>query len=147
MPDQRRISAFFPCFNDAGTIAEGSTSITVNKFTVTSVPLSVTGGTLQIEVPEKGDVVVSGNGLCVTDLNRAGRVLKLYADPKGPEALHGRGAVRVEDGRVESVRKGGQQHPAAGLDPQLAVQRRPGVPGRRRLTLASNHLRSLQGAS
>ena len=78
------------------TLVRETGTATVSKLTITSVPLSVTGGTLSVEPQAGGEVVVSGNGQCVSDLNRAGAVVRLYVDPRGPDALHGRcvGPVR-----------------------------------------------------
>jgi hypothetical protein len=64
---------------------------TVTKLTLTAVPLSVTDGTLTFEPQPNGDVFVSGAGQCVTDLNRLGAAVKLYADSHGPDAMYGRG--------------------------------------------------------
>jgi hypothetical protein len=83
-----------PSMNAVGdfTLTRATNTATIAKLTLTSVPLSVTDGTLTFELPEKGDVIVSGNGQCVSDFNRLGATVKLYADPRGPEALYGRGA-------------------------------------------------------
>ena len=82
-----------PTMNAVGDLAftKATGVATITKLTLNSAPLSITNGTLAFELPEKGDVVVSGDGQCVTDLNRLGAVVKLYADARGPDALHGRG--------------------------------------------------------
>ncbi len=68
---------------------------TLADFTLNSAPLAVTRGQLVIESPAGDAVVVRGQGSAVTDLNRLGRTLGLYADPRGPHALHGRGSGPV----------------------------------------------------
>ncbi len=84
-----------PTLRAAGNFAlVRSTGVaTVSELTLTSAPLSVANGTLTFEL--KSEVAVSGTGQCVTDLNRLGATLKLYADARGPEALYGRGAGPV----------------------------------------------------
>jgi hypothetical protein len=72
------------------------------RLTINSAPLSVTNGTLTFEVP-KERTVVSGSGDCVTDLNRLGLTLKLYTDPRGPDALHGRGVGPIRFRYVDGV--------------------------------------------
>jgi hypothetical protein len=62
---------------------------TITKLALTSAPLTVTNGTLTFEL--KDGVVVSGSGPCVTNLNRLGATVKVYADARGPDALHGTG--------------------------------------------------------
>jgi hypothetical protein len=81
-----------PTMNAVGdfTLTRATNTATIAKLTLTSAPLSVTDGTLTFE-PLKDDIAVSGNGQCVTDLNRLGATLKLYTDPRGPDALSGRG--------------------------------------------------------
>lgn len=74
------------------TLARATNTATVAKLTLTSAPLSVKDGTLTFEFPKGGEAVVSGGGPCVCDLNRLGATVKLFADPRGPDALHGRGA-------------------------------------------------------
>src|SRR5439155_18264205 len=71
--------------------APAPNSATITKMTLNSAPLSVTNGTLTFEPQANGVVFVSGNGQCVTDLNRLGASVKLYADARGPDALYGRG--------------------------------------------------------
>ncbi|MBN9122671.1 MAG: hypothetical protein J0I06_26580 [Planctomycetes bacterium] len=73
------------------TLTRANSAATITKVTLDSVPLSVTDGTLTFEPQPNGDVFVSGNGPCVTDLNRLGTVVQLYTDPRGPDALYGRG--------------------------------------------------------
>lgn len=82
-----------PSMNAVGDLAlDRKTSVaSVAKMTLNSAPLSVTGGALAFEPQPSGAVFVTGTGQCVADLNRLGAVVKLYADPRGPEALHGRG--------------------------------------------------------
>ncbi|HEY1189225.1 MAG TPA: hypothetical protein VGE74_16350 [Gemmata sp.] len=63
----------------------------LTKLAITSETLKVANGTLAFEFPATGDPVVSGNGQCTADLSRLGRMVKLYADPGGPDALSGTG--------------------------------------------------------
>ena len=79
-----------PTMNAVGDLAftKATGVATITKMTLNSAPLSVTNGTLAFESPERGDVVVSGDGQCVTDLNRLGPAVKLVYDS---DALHGRG--------------------------------------------------------
>ena len=58
-----------------------------DNFTINSAPLTVTKGKLVIESPANGPRVVHGGGPAVTDLNRLGKTLGLYADPRGPTAM------------------------------------------------------------
>lgn len=76
-------------------VARATRTATVTKLAITSDVLKVAGGTLAFEFPANGPSVVSGNGQCTADLNRLGRLVKLYADPAGPDALHGTGAGPV----------------------------------------------------
>ncbi len=82
-----------PTMNAVGdfVLTRATSSASITKLTLNSAPLSVTGGTLTFEPQPNGEVFVSGNGPCVADLNRLGAVVKIYADPRGPDALHGRG--------------------------------------------------------
>ncbi|QJW93570.1 AsmA family protein [Frigoriglobus tundricola] len=84
-----------PILNATGdfTLVRSTGVATVAALTLNSAPLSVTNGTLTFEL--KTDLAVSGDGQCVTDLNRLGATLKLYADPRGPDAFYGRGAGPV----------------------------------------------------
>lgn len=61
------------------------------RFDITSPVLTVTGGHLLFEPQPNGELAVSGGGNAVTDLNRLGRTLKIQTDPKGSDALRGRG--------------------------------------------------------
>lgn len=61
------------------------------NYRMNGAPLSVTNGKLSFDPLPNGDLAVSGQGDAVTDLNRLGKTLKLYADTRGPDALHGRG--------------------------------------------------------
>lgn len=70
-------------------LARASGAAVFSKLAIDFAPLSVTNGTLAID-PQK-ELVVRGEGPCVCDLNRLGLALRLYADPRGPDALHGRG--------------------------------------------------------
>ncbi len=72
------------------TLDRATRKAKIAKLTLTSAPLSVKDGTLMFEFPRGGAVVVSGNGPCVSDLNRLGVTLKLSADPRGSDAFHGR---------------------------------------------------------
>ena len=65
-------------------------------FTIQSVPLSVSSGRLIIAATDTGERVVSGGGPAVVDLNRLGKSLKLYPDPRGPEAMHGTGTGTIQ---------------------------------------------------
>ena len=82
-----------PTMNAVGdlTFTTATNVATIAKLTLNSATLSVTNGTLTFAIPKDGDVVVSGDGQCVADLNRLGAAVKIYADPRGPDALHGRG--------------------------------------------------------
>ncbi|MBM3983783.1 MAG: hypothetical protein FJ304_26655, partial [Planctomycetes bacterium] len=62
---------------------------TITKLALTSAPLTVTNGTLAFEL--KDGVIVSGSGPCVSNLNRLGATVKVYADARGPDAIHGTG--------------------------------------------------------
>ncbi|AMV27627.1 hypothetical protein VT84_24710 [Gemmata sp. SH-PL17] len=73
------------------TFARATSTATIAKLTINSAPLSVTGGTLSFEPQTNGDVAISGIGQCVADLNRLGKVVQLYVDPNGSDALSGRG--------------------------------------------------------
>ena len=81
-----------PIMNAVGDLAftRANKTATITKLTITSAPLTVTEGTLTFEFPEAG-VIVSGSGPCETDLNRLGASVKVYADARGPDALHGTG--------------------------------------------------------
>ena len=65
------------------------------NFRITSQVLSLAEGKLTIETPADGNLAVGGNGNAITDLNRLGRTLKLQSEPKGSDALHGRGTGPV----------------------------------------------------
>lgn len=73
------------------TLTRATNTATITKITLNSVPLIVTNGTLTFAPQKNGEIAVSGTGQGGVDLNRAGTVLKLYADPFGPDALAGRG--------------------------------------------------------
>jgi hypothetical protein len=73
------------------TFTRATGTATVAKLAVTSAPLSVTDGTLTFE-PLKTEIAIGGGGQCVVDLNRLGATLKLFADPRGPDAFTGRGS-------------------------------------------------------
>lgn len=90
---ERWISLDEPNMSATGdlTFTRATNVATFTKLTINSVPLSVTNGTLSFEPQPNGDVVIGGNGQCVVELNRAGKVVGLYADPNGPDALSGRG--------------------------------------------------------
>ncbi|MCI0705630.1 MAG: hypothetical protein L0241_31610, partial [Planctomycetia bacterium] len=71
-----------PTMNAVGdfTLVRASGVATITNFTLNSVPLTVNGGTLAFEPQPNRDLVVSGNGPCITDLNRLGKTVKLYTD-------------------------------------------------------------------
>lgn len=95
---ERWIALDEPAMSAVGDLVftRANRTATFTKLTVTSDTLKVANGTLAFELPEKGDVVVSGNGQCTVDLNRAGRTVKLYADPNGKDALSGTGVGPVK---------------------------------------------------
>lgn len=95
---ERWIALDEPAMNAVGDLVftRATRTATFTKLTVTSDTLKVANGTLAFGLPEKGDVVVSGNGQCTVDLSRAGRTVKLYADPNGPDALSGTGVGPVK---------------------------------------------------
>jgi translocation and assembly module TamB len=76
---------------------------TLADFTLNSALLAVTRGQLVIESPAGDALVVWGQGSAVTDLNRLGRTLGLYTNPRGPHALHGRGSGPVRFRRAGDV--------------------------------------------
>ncbi|MBA4063274.1 MAG: hypothetical protein C0501_06095 [Isosphaera sp.] len=76
------------------TVNRAAGTATFADFTVTSAPLSVTRGTLVVEAPAAGPLVVRGSGPAVTDLNRLGKSVGAF-DPDGPSAMRGRGAGPV----------------------------------------------------
>jgi hypothetical protein len=73
------------------TIDTKAMAATFDKFTVNSAPLSVANGRLVVLVPEKGEVVVEGSGPAVVGLGRLGKTVKVFADPRGADSMHGRG--------------------------------------------------------
>ena len=73
------------------TVDRASGRVEFANFDITSAVLSVTAGRLGFEPQPKGELVVSGGGNAVTDLNRLGRTLKIQTDPKGSDARRGRG--------------------------------------------------------
>lgn len=81
-----------PTMSAVGDLAftRANKTAAITKLTVTSAPLTVTDGALTFEFPKDG-VIVSGGGPSVSDLNRLGASVKLYADARGPDALHGTG--------------------------------------------------------
>lgn len=95
---ERWIALDEPAMSAVGDLVftRANRTATFTKLTVTSDTLKVANGALAFELPEKGDVVVSGNGQCTVDLNRAGRTVRLYADPNGPDALSGTGVGPVK---------------------------------------------------
>jgi hypothetical protein len=72
------------------TVDRMAGTATFAEFTLTSAPLSVTRGTLVIQSPPAGPLVVQGSGPAVTDLNRLGKSVGAF-DPDGPSAVRGRG--------------------------------------------------------
>jgi hypothetical protein len=58
---------------------------------ITSLGLNITEGKLAIELPANAPTAVSGSGKAATDLERLGRALQLQSDPRGSDALQGRG--------------------------------------------------------
>ena len=74
------------------TIDRESGTTTFARFTINSAPLSVADGRLVIQTPPKGGVVVEGGGPAVVGMARLGKTLRLFADPRGPQSMHGRGA-------------------------------------------------------
>jgi hypothetical protein len=67
------------------------TAVDFANFRINSAVLAIADGKLLIETPADGNTAVGGGGNAVTDLERLGRTLKLASDPKGSDALHGRG--------------------------------------------------------
>jgi hypothetical protein len=74
------------------TIDTQSMTAAFERFTVNSAPLSVSNGRLSIHAPDMGPVVVEGSGPVVVGLGRLGKTLRLFADPRGPNSMHGRGS-------------------------------------------------------
>jgi hypothetical protein len=68
-----------------------SRTATFDHFTIVSAPLNVSQGRMVIARTAAGEVTVEGSGPAATDLNRLGKTVKLYTDPRGPDSLHGRG--------------------------------------------------------
>ena len=66
------------------------------QFTINSAPLTVSSGKLVIQAPDQGELVVEGGGPAVTNLNRLGKTLKLYTDPRGPASLRGKGTGPIQ---------------------------------------------------
>ncbi|MDB5308388.1 MAG: hypothetical protein JWO38_2590 [Gemmataceae bacterium] len=81
-----------PILNAAAdlTVNRGTGATEFGNLRITAPVLGVTEGKLVFEAPPDGSLAVSGAGKALTDLNRLGRMLKLQADPKGSDALHGR---------------------------------------------------------
>jgi hypothetical protein len=89
--DEPRMSA------TADLTVQRTTGTTVfDQFTIQSAPLSVSNGRLILAAPKPGEQVVSGGGPVVVDLNRLGKSLQLYPDPRGPEAMHGTGTGTIQ---------------------------------------------------
>lgn len=74
------------------TIDRESGTTTFARFTINSLPLSVANGQLIIQTPPKGGLTVEGGGPAVVGMARLGKTLQLFADPRGPQSIHGRGA-------------------------------------------------------
>jgi translocation and assembly module TamB len=72
------------------TVDRKTGTTTFDHFTINSAPLSIARGQLVIESPN-GPLVVRGGGPAVTDLNRLGKTVGMFADPRGPSAMYGRG--------------------------------------------------------
>ncbi|HUR55449.1 MAG TPA: hypothetical protein VMZ71_15045, partial [Gemmataceae bacterium] len=86
-----------PAMNAIGdlTVKRVAGSAAFTNVTLNSTPLSLTNATLSFEPDGKGGLVIAGNGDAVSDLNRLGKTLKIDPDPRGPNALHGRGVGPV----------------------------------------------------
>jgi hypothetical protein len=73
------------------TIHSGTdNAATFRQLKLKSAALSVEDGTLQFHLPPQGAVTIRGNGQCVAELNRVGRIVGLSTDPHGRDAFHGR---------------------------------------------------------
>ncbi|MCS6866047.1 MAG: hypothetical protein NZS48_13425, partial [Gemmata sp.] len=66
-------------------------SIRFGSLELQSAALTVADGVLEFRLPQDGPLSVSGQGKCTADLNRVGRIVGLYPEADGPDALHGRG--------------------------------------------------------
>jgi hypothetical protein len=82
-----------PTMNAVGdlTFTRKDQRATITKLQLNSAPLTVTSGTLTLESLANKEVAVSGDGQCTADLNRLGKTVRLYTNPNGPTAFHGRG--------------------------------------------------------
>lgn len=80
-----------------------SGSVSFDGLRLRSPPLSVADGQLVIESPPEGVMVVSGQGTCVTDLNRLGLTTGLFTVADGSQSLHGRGSGPFRFRRVAGV--------------------------------------------
>ena len=82
-----------PTMNAVGdlTVKRVAGSAAFTSVTLNSAPLSLTNAALSFEPDGMGDLVISGSGDAVSDLNRLGKTVKIDPDPRGPNALHGRG--------------------------------------------------------
>jgi hypothetical protein len=73
------------------TLAWASTDTAFENFQINAAVLSVAGGKLVFVNLPNGEVESSGGGAATTDLARLGKTLKISTDPKGSDALRGRG--------------------------------------------------------
>jgi translocation and assembly module TamB len=71
-------------------------TLAFEKFTVSSLPMSVTNGRLVIHAPANGELVVEGKGPAVVGLARLGKTLKLYTELRGPDSMRGRGTGELK---------------------------------------------------
>jgi translocation and assembly module TamB len=81
-----------PRLDASAALTIQSSAIEFANFRIASQVLNLADGKLTIETPADGNSAVSGGGQVITDLSRLGRTLKLQSDPKGSDALHGRGS-------------------------------------------------------
>lgn len=80
-----------------------TSTVTFDGLRLHSPPLSVADGRLVIESPPERPTIVSGQGACVTDLNRLGLTTGLFAVADGSQSLHGRGSGPLRFRRAAGV--------------------------------------------
>jgi len=85
-----------PRLDASAELAIRPTGVEFTHFHIASQVLNLADGNLTIETPADGKTAVSGVGPAVTDLYRLGRTLKIASDPKGSDALHGRGTGPIQ---------------------------------------------------